>query len=167
MNITSLRDLYRQQLAELRRAETVYLQALPLIQKAVFSPELASTLQSHIQQARDHARRLDGILDAGCAPDDSGAAGVVSLVQGCLGLSRHREAAPDVRDAALIAALQRVEHDQIAGYGCARTWAQVLGDNEARAVLEKCLTEEKGCDAELSRIAEKTNRRAASALAVV
>lgn len=73
----------------------------------------------------------------------------------------------EVRDAALIAGIQQVEHDQIAGYGCARAWAQVLGDNDARTVLQKCLTEEKNCDAELSRIAEKTNQRAAAALAVV
>jgi len=167
MQMANLRDLYGQQLAGLRQAETNLMQVLPTLQKAAFSPELAKTLQSQAQQAREHVQRLDGILNGSPAPENRAAPSITSLVQGCMDLGRQEDAPPDVRDAALIAAVQRVEHDQIVGYGCARTWAQVLGDNDARSILQKCLTEEKNCDAELSRIAEKTNQRAAAALAVV
>jgi ferritin-like metal-binding protein YciE len=137
-----------------------------MLERAAFSPTLAGTLRSHIQQSRDHAQRLERILNSGSAPESGVASSIAGLLQSCLDLSRDSEAAPDVCDAALIAALQRVEHDQITGYGCARTWAQVLGDNDAGAVLQKCLTDEKDCDAELSRVAEQTNRRAAYALAL-
>ena len=73
---------------------------------------------------------------------------------------RHDGADSHVRDAALIAAAQHLEHDEIAGYGCARTWAQMLGHESASVLLQRSLDEERAADARLSRLAEALNRAA-------
>jgi ferritin-like metal-binding protein YciE len=65
-----------------------------------------------------------------------------------------------VMDAALISAAQRVEHYEIAAYGCVSAWAELLGEAEARALLEKTLTEEKETDEKLTELAERTNAEA-------
>ena len=82
------------------------------------------------------------------------------LARDCLELAKESRAAPHVRDAAIIAGVQHIEHDEIAGYGCARTWAAVLGHEDAAAKLQLTLDEERRADAELSRIAQQVNREA-------
>jgi ferritin-like metal-binding protein YciE len=166
MQMASLRDLYQRQLAGLRQAEMEYLEVLPTLQSAAYSYELGKAIHDQVLQTQEHVQRLDRILHAHTPHAADEAPSTMGLARFCVELSHHPEAFPDVRDAALIAAMQRVRHEQIAGYGCARTWAQVLGDRDAGIVLQKCLTEEKICDAQLSRIAEAANRRAAAALAV-
>jgi ferritin-like metal-binding protein YciE len=73
---------------------------------------------------------------------------------------------PEVRDVALIAAAQHLEHDEIAGYGCAKAWANVLGHRDAAMILDSCLKDKKVADVRLSRIASKVNRRAATTIAM-
>jgi ferritin-like metal-binding protein YciE len=84
------------------------------------------------------------------------------LCQDCLRLANMSKAEPHVRDAALIAVAQHVEHDEIAGYGCARTWAGLLGYDQAASRLQQTLAEERKADAELSRLAERLNKAAAA-----
>ena len=163
MRMASLRDLYQQQLLSLRQNEMSYLEALPTLQSTAFSYSLAKLLHDQIGHAQRHIRRLDTILGLS---RESESPKVAELTQVCRELSKHAEAIDDVRDAALIAAVQRFRHEQIAGYGCARAWARVLGEDDGRIVLEKCLLDEKGCDAELTRIAEGANVRAAGALVI-
>ena len=161
MRMASLRDLYQQQLLSLRQTEMSYLEVLPTLQSTASSYSLARLLHDQIARAQEHVRRLDTIL----APSrERESPKVAELMQVCRELSKHAEAIDDVRDAALIAAVQRFRHEQIAGYGCARAWARVLGDDDGRIVLEKCLIDEKSCDAELTRLAEGANVRAAAAL---
>jgi ferritin-like metal-binding protein YciE len=166
MQMSSLRDLYQHQLAELRQAELEYLEALPTLQSAAYSYELGKAIHEQILQSQEHIQRIDRILNTHSSFATEEAPSTMGLARFCVELSQHPEAFPDVRDAALIAAIQRVRHEQIAGYGCARTWAQVLGDRDAGIVLQKCLTDEKISDAQLTRIAEGANRRAAAALVV-
>jgi ferritin-like metal-binding protein YciE len=66
----------------------------------------------------------------------------------------------EVMDAALISAAQRVEHYEIAAYGCVSTWARLLGESEAGALLEKTLEEEKETDQKLTQLAEEINVKA-------
>lgn len=98
MHLANLRDLYQQQVARLHQAETDYLQLLPTLQKAAFSPVLAGTLRSHVQQSREHAPRLERILNS-CPAREANASSVAGLLQSCLDPSRDPDAAPDVRDA--------------------------------------------------------------------
>jgi ferritin-like metal-binding protein YciE len=143
-----------------------YLEALPTLQSAAYSYELGKAIHEQLLQTQEHLQRLDRFLNTHSPLVTEEAPSTMGLARICVELSHHPEAFPDVRDAALIAAMQRVRHEQIAGYGCARTWAQVLGDRDAEVVLQKCLTDEKICDAQLSRIAAGANQRAAAALAV-
>lgn len=83
------------------------------------------------------------------------------LAHDCMKLAVDSEAEPHVRDAALIAAAQHVEHDKIAGYGCARTWAGLLGHKIAAGMLQTTLDEEKAADRRLSQLAETLNAAAA------
>jgi ferritin-like metal-binding protein YciE len=164
MRMASLRDLYQQQLLDLRQTEVDYLEVLPTLQSAACSYSLAKLFHDQIAHAQEHIRRLDSIL---ILSRERESPKVAELTQVCRELSKHAEAIDDVRDVALIAAVQRFRHEQISGYGCARAWARVLGEDDARIVLEKCLIDEKNCDAELTRIAEGANVRAAAALVTV
>ena len=74
-----------------------------------------------------------------------------------------KEVSKDVRDAAIIAAAQRVEHYEIAAYGTARTYATLLGFEEAASMLEQTLEEEKEADQTLSELADELNVEALEA----
>ncbi len=82
------------------------------------------------------------------------------LCADCLELARLARVEPHVRDAAVIAAAQRIEHDEMAGYGCARTWAKLLGHRTIASTLQRSLNEEGRFDAKLSRLADAMNRAA-------
>lgn len=82
------------------------------------------------------------------------------LCADCLDLARLARVEPHVRDAAVIAAVQHLQHDEIAGYGCARTWARLLGHRSIAGMLQRTLNEEGRFDARLSRIADALNRAA-------
>jgi ferritin-like metal-binding protein YciE len=82
------------------------------------------------------------------------------LCADCLELARLARVEPHVRDAAVIAAAQRIEHDEMAGYGCARTWAKLLGHRTIASNLQRSLNEEGRFDAKLSRLADAMNRAA-------
>jgi len=86
--------------------------------------------------------------------------GSKGLLEDCTSLAGRAKIDPNVRDAAIIAAMQRLEHDEIAGYGCARTWASLLGYPASASELLKTLTEERRFDEGLTRIAESLNRSA-------
>ena len=82
------------------------------------------------------------------------------LCADCLDLARLARVEPHVRDAAVIAVAQHLEHDEIAGYGCARTWARLLGHRTIASTLQHTLNEEGRFDAKLSRLADALNRAA-------
>jgi ferritin-like metal-binding protein YciE len=154
MPIVTLRDLYVAELQNLFDAEQHVLLELPKMAAAATSSVLRELFERHLQQSRIHVERLELLLrklDAtdGTAPSDA-MHGLIKETQ------RRIEACErgDVLDAALIGAAQRIEHFEIAAYGCARTYARTLGDDEAERLLQQTLDEEGDTDARLTRLAE-------------
>jgi ferritin-like metal-binding protein YciE len=164
MRLASLQDLYLDELHDLYDAERQTLKALPKMIEAASATGLRNALRDHLGQTENHIRRLETILE--------GLGEVLGRrkCQGMKGLLKEAEqniggdAAPLVRDAALIAAIQKIEHYEIAGYGCLRTYAEVLGYREAARLLQETLDEEEATDRGLTEMAEWTiNQRAAEA----
>jgi ferritin-like metal-binding protein YciE len=153
MQLATLNDLFVEQLADLHSAETQLIDALPKMTAAASHDELKQAFQHHLEETRDHVRRLDDII-AGL-----GRAVPTEICEGMRGLIRESEEIvtaggdPDVRDAGLIAAAQRVEHYEIAAYGTARTLAEQLDLGDARELLDQTLDEEAQADRLLTKIA--------------
>jgi ferritin-like metal-binding protein YciE len=157
MKVESLQDLYAEQLRDLYDAENQLIKALPKMAKAASTPELRNAFEEHLDQTRGHAQRIETIFEGmGEKAKGQKCKAMEGLVKE--GSEVIEEDMPKgVKDAALIAAAQRVEHYEIAGYGCVRTYANLLGDSEAATLLEQTLEEEKEADKLLGGIAEKVN----------
>jgi ferritin-like metal-binding protein YciE len=157
MKTDSLHKLYLEQLRDLYDAEHQLIEALPKMARASVSSELRSAFEDHLEQTKKHARRIEAIFEAmGQKAKGKKCKAMEGLVKE--GAEVIKEDMEDgVKDAALIAAAQRVEHYEMAGYGCVRTYASLLGDQEASAILEKTLQEEKEADETLGGIAEQIN----------
>ncbi len=167
MPLTTMKDLLLNQLNELYAAEVHSTQLLPKLARAAGDPKLAASLRSHAKESEQHLTRLEEVFEelglTPRSPTGSESNGMRGLSADCLRLAQMDEAEPHVRDAALIAAAQHVEHDEIAGYGCARTWAGLLGYDSAAARLQRTLDEERRSDFELTRLSESLNRTALAA----
>lgn len=157
----SLKDLLIEQLNELHAAETHSQAVLAKLAGAASSPKLAEALRAHVEETKQHVARLDRVFgEVGGKPRKLETHGSKGLLEDCSEIAGRTKVDPHVRDAAIIAVVQRLEHDEMAGYGCARTWASLLGHPGAAAELLKTLTEERRCDENLSRIAESLNKAA-------
>jgi len=156
MNLATMQDLFVHELKDLYSAENQILKALPKMAKAASSDELRQAFEEHTEQTREHVERLDRIF----AELDMSARGKkCKAVEGLIEEGKEmmkQDAEPSVLDAALIAAAQRVEHYEIAGYGCARTYARLLGHEEAADLLQQTLDEEGETDKKLTSLAEST-----------
>jgi ferritin-like metal-binding protein YciE len=154
MDLNTLKDLYVEQLKDLYSAETQLVKALPKMAKAASSPDLRNGFEEHLRQTEGHVQRLEQIFQA---LGEDGKGKVCKAMQGLIAEGEetiNEEARPSVKDAALIAAAQRVEHYEIAGYGTVRTYAAQLGEQQAVNLLEQTLNEEKQTDEKLSRLAQ-------------
>jgi ferritin-like metal-binding protein YciE len=154
MEVETLRDLYVHELKDLYSAEQQLIKALPKMSKAAKNRSLAAAFNQHLEQTKRQAKRLEQILKAQDestrGPKCEGMEGLIS--EGDETISNTDEG--DVRDAGLIAAAQRVEHYEIAGYGCARTYAQLLRDTKGARLLETTLKEEGATDKKLTKLAK-------------
>lgn len=155
MKLASLQELYVKELQDLYSAENQILKALPKMTKAASSPKLQEALQAHLGQTKTHVERLDQVFERlDKSPKGEKCKGMEGLLaEGNEILEEDGE--PSVLDAALIASAQRVEHYEMAGYGCVRTYANLLGDRDAASLFQKTLDEEKVADRTLTQIAEK------------
>jgi ferritin-like metal-binding protein YciE len=157
MAIESLNDLFLDQLRDLYDAENQLIKALPKMAEAANSDELREGIEEHLEQTKGHAERIEEIFESlgekAKAKKCKGMEGVIKEGSEVLDEDMNE----DVRDAAIIAAAQRVEHYEIAGYGTARTFANLLGEREAASLLEQTLDEEKETDAKLTELAEGIN----------
>ncbi len=125
--------------------------------KAAQSHDLQAGFEAHIQQTREHVASLEQIFEAlGESPKGKTCRGMEGLIKEGKEII-DEDSNEDELDAGLISAAQRVEHYEIAGYGCVRTYANLLGDQEAVALLEKTLTEEKETDQKLTQLSEHIN----------
>ena len=154
MELETLRDLYIHELKDLYSAEQQITKALPKMSKAARNQQLASAFKRHLEQTKRQAQRLEQILkrhdESTRAPKCEGMEGL--LKEGDKIASE--DAQDDVRDAGLISAAQRVEHYEIAAYGCARTYAELLGDKQGARALDITLREEADTDKKLTRLAK-------------
>ncbi len=154
MKLKTLHDLYVDELKDLYNAENQILKALPKMAKAASDPQLAQAFTDHLAETTGHVDRLEKIfkkLDA--SPKGKKCKAMEGLLEEGKDLMAE-DADPSVMDAALIAAAQRVEHYEMAGYGCVRTYARLLGYDEAADLLQETLDEEGTADKKLTDLAE-------------
>ena len=157
MALESLNDLFIEQLRDLYDAENQLIKALPKMAEGANSDELRQGFEEHLEQTKGHAQRIEQILEQlGEKAKGKKCKAMEGLIkEGSETLAEDMN--EDVKDAAIIAAAQRVEHYEIAGYGTARTFANLLGEQEAVSLLEQTLEEEKETDAKLTQLAEGIN----------
>jgi ferritin-like metal-binding protein YciE len=154
MKLETLHDLYVDELKDLYNAEHQILKALPKMAKAASAPQLAKALTDHLAQTKEQVVRLEKIFKM---LEVSPKGKACKAMEGLLEEGKEvvsEDADPTVRDAAIIAAAQRVEHYEMAGYGCVRTFAHLLGDEQAADLLQKTLDEEGAADKKLTKLAE-------------
>lgn len=154
MKLETLHDLYVDELKDLYNAEHQLLKALPKMAKAASAPQLAKAFTDHLTETIGQVERLEKIfkeLDA--RPKGKTCKAMKGLLKEGKEV-RAEDADPTVMDAALIAAAQRVEHYEMAGYGCVRTFARLLGYQQAAGLLQETLDEEGAADKKLTQLAE-------------
>ncbi len=153
MQLQSLQDVFTHEIQDLYDAENQLLQALPKLAQAASNQELREAFEHHLDETRDHVQRLEEIVG------QLGISGSGETCEAMRGLIKEGEKTiaiqgdPTAKDAALIAAAQRVEHYEIAAYGTARTLAGELDHNEAQDLLDQTLDEEANADKLLTKIA--------------
>lgn len=163
MSVGNLEELLIDELKDLYSAEKQIVRALPKLAKSATSQELSEALLSHLEETEGQVERLEKI---------SGLVGKKLTGKTCVGMKGVLEEGSEVledtdegaiRDAALIAASQRVEHYEMAGYGAARDFAKLLGKSDIASLLEETLEEEKNADKKLTSIASSVNEQAKQA----
>lgn len=163
MELATLQDLLVEELKDLYNAEQQMTTALPKMMDAAHSQQLMNAFQEHLSQTDTQIRRLDQVFQMlGESPQGVHCKGMAGIIAEGEELVK-KNPDPDVLDAGLIAATQRVEHYEIAAYGSARTYAKELGKTEIARMLQETLDEEGDFDKKLTRIAEgHVNTRAAA-----
>lgn len=163
MEMSSLRDLFVEELKDLYSAENQIIKALPKMIKKASSRELKAGFEQHLQETKGQVQRLEKIFEGlEESPRGKKCKGMEGLLADGKELMEE-DAEPEVMDAGLISAAQHVEHYEIAGYGCVRTYAELLGEKEAVRLLEQTLNEEKATDQKLTQLAQKINIEAEEA----
>jgi ferritin-like metal-binding protein YciE len=159
----SLEDLMRDELKDIYDAEKQLTKALPKLAKKASNDQLREAVEQHLQETEGHIERLEQIFEQlGMPAKGKKCEGMKHLIEE--GNAMIGEVDEDsTRDAVIIASAQKVEHYEIASYGTLRTWATLLGKNDAAALLEETLEEEKEADQKLTSIAESAVNEAAAA----
>jgi len=159
----NLKSVFVDELRDLYNAEQQLIKALPKMAKAATSEELRSGFEEHLEQTKEHAARIEKIFSGMGEPVKGkkckGMEGVIADGAELM----EEDAEPEVMDAGLIGAAQHVEHYEIAGYGCVRTYAELLGKTKIASLLQKTLDEEKATDEKLTELARNINVEAEKA----
>ena len=157
MTKETLRELYVEELKDIFSAENQLTKALPKMAKAASSEELREGFEEHLEQTKGHVQRLEQVFEM--LEESSGGKkclGMEGLIkEGAEVIGEDFE--DDVKDSALIAAAQRVEHYEIAAYGTVAAYADVLGETEQASLLRETLQEEKDTDEKLTELASEIN----------
>jgi ferritin-like metal-binding protein YciE len=163
MKMEDLKDLFVDELKDLYSAENQITKALPKMAKTAKSPDLKKGFELHLEQTQGQIRRLEQIFEElGENPKGKKCHGMEGLLEEGKELMGE-DAEPDVMDAGLISAAQRVEHYEIAAYGTVKTYAELLGMPKAAKLLDDTLNEEKETDQKLTGLAGKINVQAEKA----
>ena len=154
MAIASLKDLYFDELSDLYDAELQIIRTLPRLAESAHAPELREALRQHCDESRLHLERLELIFthwgERRRAKPCAGLAGIVQEADDRL----NQEATDDARDAGIIGVAQRIEHYEMAAYGCARAYARRLNRADEARLLQETLDEEGRADRRLTEMAE-------------
>jgi len=158
-----LKDLFICDLKDLYDAEQQLTEALPLMAQAATDPQLRQAFEDHFRQTQTHIARLEQVFRGiNCEPEREACPAMKGIVkEGNDMISAKGDCS--VRDAGLIAAAQRAEHYEIAGYGTVRTFARQLGRGDLASVLQMTLDEEGDTDKKLTAIAESSINQMAQA----
>jgi len=154
LNLENLEDLLVAQLKDLLSAEEQLIKALPKMAEAAHSPALKKAITNHLQETKNQKTRLEQALrQLNQEPQSE----TCEAMKGLIAEGKEMidaEGDPEVKDSGLIAAAQRVEHYEIAGYGCARSFALRLGHSHVAHLLEETLAEERHADQLLTQVAD-------------
>ena len=164
--LKSLTDLLEHELRDIYSAENQLIKALPKLAKTAVHDELRAAFESHLEETKEHVRRLEEVADdIGVTLGRHKCKGMEGLIEESSEFIKNAGDVDDsVLDAGLIAAAQRAEHYEIAAYGCAATFADLLGHTNAKKLLVRTLQEERAADEKLTKIAMKAaNPEAAAA----
>ena len=164
MSLDSLENLFLEELKDIYSAEKLIVRALPRMAKASESQELQQAFTQHLKETQGHVERLERIFKG---LDQTARGKKCKGMEGLLEEGKEimeQEGEGAVIDAALIASAQRVEHYEMAAYGCLRTYAQLLGNPDAERLLQQTLNEEEAADQKLTQIGEGGVNQAAAAL---
>ena len=154
-NQESLQELYINEIRDLMSAEHMILKALPKMAEKASHSGLKDAFRLHEQQTQQHVERLQRVCSMlGIKPEEKECKGMKGIIEeGQETMKEYDDS--DVLDAALIAAAQRVEHYEIAAYGCVRTYANVLGLGDQEELLQQSLNEEGTTDHRLTQLADE------------
>ncbi len=153
MKLASIEDVYAAQLGDLRSAETQLIEALPAMAEAASDRKLEQALTAHLEQTVRHLERLEEIIAASPSPvPDARSEAMRGLIDEGARIIQ-AEGPAEVKDVALIAAAQRIEHYEISAYGTARALADQLDQRDARQILGETLEEESQADELLTKLA--------------
>jgi ferritin-like metal-binding protein YciE len=154
-SLKSLEDAFVHELQDILYAEQQIMKALPKMVKKASSPELKEAFEDHLKMTEEQANRVKQVFESlgrsSKAEKCDGMLGIIKEGQTIMG----KDAEPEVMDAELIAAAQKVEHYEIAAYGTVCEWAEQLGLDDAHDLLGRTLTEEKATDQKLSELARR------------
>ena len=163
MALDSLKDLFLNELRDVYHAENQLLAALPRMAEAAQSPALRAAFTKHHAETEVQVQRLEDIFGTiGEKPGGKRCPGMEGIVEEGKEIMEEEGQEP-VLDAALIAAAQKVEHYEIAAYGCLRTYASLLGEREIAKLLDQTLAEEEATDEALTKLGEGGINQAALA----
>jgi ferritin-like metal-binding protein YciE len=158
MSVGTIEELFVDELKDLYSAEKQITKSLPKLAKAATDPELKNAFESHLKETFGQIERLDRVFEIlGKSPRGKVCNGMKGVLEEGAEVLEETEKGSPVRDAALISAAQRVEHYEMAGYGCVREYAELLGQEEIAKLLDETLSEEKAADEKLGKVAKQVN----------
>lgn len=160
MAMNELQDALLHELKDLLSAEKQLTAALPKMQKAASNEQLHEAIAAHLEETKEHVERLKEAFEA---MDQTPRAEKCDAMEGLIKEGEKiikEEGDPEVKDAMLIAAAQKVEHYEIASYGTACTWAKVLGLDDVLELLKLNMADEETADKKLTKIAKQVNQHA-------
>lgn len=154
MNLKTLHDVYVHELKDIYSAEKQIIEALPKMVDNASNSDLQKAFSEHLEQSQTHLEHVNRLLnEIDVNPGNVKCEGMEGLINEGEEVIK-TAGSNDAKDAALIAAAQRVEHYEMAAYGCARTYARLLGYNDAADTLQTILDQEGETDKKLTKLAE-------------
>ena len=156
----TLEEAFHEELRDLLSAEKQITAALPKMATAATNPKLKKAFENHLEETKGQVERLEKVFEAiGKSPRSKKCAAMEGILEEGSEILE-LDADPEVLDAMIIAAAQKVEHYEIATYGTLCTWAEVIGNNEALGLLKETMAEEENADKLLTQISETVNQQA-------